>query len=919
MAKSKKAAGSGDLFVEPSGQMRLLDKSAEQQAFERKGPVECLGMKFENEEARRAFFIEKLREKLKDPEFRKIKGFPIGDDDDILALSDPPYYAACPNPFVGEFLKQNGKPYDSSISYSKEPFAADVSEGKNDPIYNAHSYHTKVPHQAIMQYILHYTAPGDVVLDTFCGSGMTGVAAELCGRPDEGLRRAIESSDPSVEWGRRNAVLCDLGPVTSLIAHNYNVPFDVQKEVELAERLLASIEQELGWAFTTSHTGWDSSDRSSKDRKNTKKAAAARGTINFVLWSDVFLCPECSTEIIYWDAAADSEHASVRDEIACPRCRATLRKEDMQRATASVFDPLLQRVSAQRKQVPVLINYSVGKSRFEKHPDDEDFEQLRRTQAIQLAGRVPDQPFMFKGEHWGDTWRAGYHYGFSHAHHFYTQRNLAVLARVWDEAIRTRSPFLQFLFTSTHAWATKMNRLLVSNYFKKRGGVIGQTLSGTMYVSSIAVETNALFRFRLRIESARYTAQSRGVLVTTQSATDLTEVPDKSIDYVFVDPPFGDNLYYAELNFLWEAWPRVYTNIVAEAVVSPSQKKGLQTYLDLMASSFSETYRVLKPGRWMTVEFHNSKNAVWNAIQEAIIRAGFVVADVRTLEKTHKTYKQLTSTNAVKQDLVISAYKPNGGLEARFKLHAGTAEGAWDFVRQHLEHLPRFVEASGKAEVSAERQAFLLFDRMVAFHIQRGATVPVSAAEFYAGLKQKFPERDGMYFLPDQVAEYDRRRLQVKEVAQLSFFVSDERSAIQWLRQELTQEPQTYQQIQPKFLRELHQADHEQLPELRALLQQNFLEDEEHCWYVPDPNKQIDLEKLRERALLKEFGEYKMSKQKRLKVFRTEAIRAGFKAAWASRDYNSIVSVASRLPDDVVQEDQIILMYFDNASMRVGG
>jgi len=74
------------------------------------------------------------------------------------------------------------------VPYNKEPFAADVSEGKNDPIYNAHSYHTKVPHKAIMRYILHYTEPGDVVFDGFCGTGMTGVAAQLCGD-----RKTVES------------------------------------------------------------------------------------------------------------------------------------------------------------------------------------------------------------------------------------------------------------------------------------------------------------------------------------------------------------------------------------------------------------------------------------------------------------------------------------------------------------------------------------------------------------------------------------------------------------------------------------------------------------------------------------------------------------------------------------------------------
>src|SRR6266850_3879777 len=106
-----------------------------------------------------------------------------------------------------------------------------------------------------------------------------------------------------------------------------------------------------------------------------------------------------------------------------------------------------------------------------------------------------------------------------------------------------------------------------------------------------------------------------------------------------------------------------------------------------MRRCFHEYHRVLKPGRWMTVVFSNSSNAVWRAIQEALGTAGFVVADVRTLDKQQGSYRQVTST-AVKQDLVISAYKPNGGLENRFYLEAGTEEGVWDFMRTHLQQLP---------------------------------------------------------------------------------------------------------------------------------------------------------------------------------------------------------------------------------------
>jgi hypothetical protein len=222
--------------------------------------------------------------------------------------------------------------------------------------------------------------------------------------------------------------------------------------------------------------------------------------------------------------------------------------------------------------------------------------------------------------------------------------------------------------------------------------------------------------------------------------------------------------------------------------------------------------------------------------------------------------------------------------------------------------------------VVAERQAHLLFDRMVAFHIQRGATVPLSAAGFYAGLRQRFVERDGMYFLPDQVPEYDRARLAAEGVAQLVLFVSDEKTAIQWLRQQvdpaLGGHPQTYQEIQPQFLRQLHQASHEALPELSEMLEQGFLQDEAGRWYVPDLNRIGDLEKLRQRALLREFAAYTEGRG-RLRPFRSEAVRAGFADAWRRGEYATIVRVAGRLPELVLQEDPDLLMYYDNATLRV--
>ena len=220
-------------------------------------PVECLGIKFPNDEARRAHFLEKLREKLKDSDFRKIEGFPIGDDDDILALSDPPYYTACPNPFIEDFIRsieaQRGKA--PSRKYHKEPFASDVSEGKNDPIYTLHSYHTKVPHRAVMRYILHYTSPGDVVFDGFCGTGMTGVAAQLCGDVSaiKSLGYTVKPSGSVLDehgqvfshLGKRNVILSDLSPFAGSIAAAYNNFSSLRNHVDPLVKLVNEFHDDL--------------------------------------------------------------------------------------------------------------------------------------------------------------------------------------------------------------------------------------------------------------------------------------------------------------------------------------------------------------------------------------------------------------------------------------------------------------------------------------------------------------------------------------------------------------------------------------------------------------------------------------------------------------------------------------------------
>ena len=198
---------------------------------------------------------------------RHIEGFPIAKDEDIIALSNAPYYTACPNPFIEDFLNKYGTPYDEETDdYHREPFAFDVSEGKYNPLYKLHSYPTKVPHKAIMHYIMHYTVPGDVVLDGFCGSGMTGLAAQTCGINQQ---HNLLSRDRDPNIGTRKTILLDLSPTATHIAHNYNSFIDTSKFFEQAENIFADVTKEMSWMNKTAHIPGKTD---------------AYGEINYIVW-----------------------------------------------------------------------------------------------------------------------------------------------------------------------------------------------------------------------------------------------------------------------------------------------------------------------------------------------------------------------------------------------------------------------------------------------------------------------------------------------------------------------------------------------------------------------------------------------------------------------------------------------------------
>lgn len=731
-------------------------------------PIKCLGMSFENEAARRSYFLTQLAHKLQQQDFKNIPGFPNATDEEILALSNPPYYTACPNPWLSDFLEQS---VVTDTNYQREAFVADVTESKNDPIYNAHSYHTKLPYKAITRYILHYTEPGDLVFDGFCGTGMTGVAAQLCAD-----KQTVETltNCKNVKVGARRAILNDLSPAATFLAYNYNTPTNILTFDKQAKTIIQKIKAEYGWMYQTRHSN-------------------ILGDINYVVWSDVFICPNCSSEIVFWNVALDQQLGKLKSKFPCPDCDAELTKRHLDRALVTSFDAAIGKTIKQSKQIPVLINYSVANKRYQKIPDKYDLELLEKIENMQIPYWFP----IIELPEGYNTNQAKSSHGISHVHHFYTKRNLHNLA-YFNSILEDR---IEFILTGILNRSSKMNRIHLKNFFFGGGGWNAGYLKGTLYIPSLSIETSITQQIETRLKSIKTAFQSLNSLphsnIISTGCSSTIAIKNDCIDYIFLDPPFGSNLMYSELNLIWEAWLKVFTNNKTEAIINNKQNKDLEHYSRLMKACFQEAFRILKPGRWMTVVFSNTQITVWQSLKTNIEDAGFIIADIAALDK----------------NVIISAYKAN-----------------------------------------------------------------------------------------EQNSQ------------QLEFIISDEASAIKWLKKFLNQQTSSYQQIQPKFIKSIANCKpHEYLPELKQLLELNFIKSETDHWHIPNPQQAQELEKRREKHLLREFRQYQQ--QKRLKKIRTEALLVGFKQAWKQKDYQTIINIAEKLPEMLLYRNEQLLQFYELAKV----
>lgn len=832
----------------------------------------------------------------------------------VLAMSSPPWHTATVNPFVREWVASASA--EDSEREDPGPYLEDVTGSKTTLQYKAHSYPTKVPPEVIVRLLLHYTKPGDVVLDGFAGSGMTGVAAQLCSTRNSTIDLEFKRRGRTPLWGPRRAVLNDLAPSATFLASGVTLPVDAEAFEEASNRLLERLDDELGWMYKTT-----TSD-------------GLQANIDYTVWSEVFTCPHCAAPVVYYDGAFDQSSGEVREQFPCPTCGATVGKkgpspalERRKTTTRILTGEVIERIELR----PVRIHYRFRSGKTvgagSKVPDEQDLAVLTRIAGLDVSGapraRLPIAD-MTHGSRLAPK-------GFKAVEHLYSDRSLVALSRLWTWTAEEPDPALRralkFWIEQAFWGLSWMNRYQALQQGKLGGSQVNRQMTGVYYISSLISECTP--RYNLEGSNPKRGKKSTlaklwksvpgnaEIRITTGDASSLP-LDDESVDYIFVDPPFGANIPYADLALVIEAWHGVYTAPEREAIVDKARGKGNEEYADLMAACFREFARVLKPGRWMTVEFSNSSNTVWGALQNALGSAGFVIADTRVLDKSQDSYRQATAVNAVKQDLMISCYKPATETTAAIA-SSSAAESVWSFVGEHLTHLPIVEDSGPKLRSVRERNPDRVYHRVVSYYVSSGLPVPMTAGEFYAGLEQHYNERDGMYFRPDQVETYERKKMTFKELEAAELFITDEKSAVAWLRQQLKRKPQTMAEIQPEYLKEVATSGErpDLLPDLRELLEQNFIQQQTGVWAVPDPRKVEHLEQLRTRDLLRTFESY-ASGTGALHRFRGEAVLAGFKVAWAANDYATITKVARRLPQEYLVELPAVLAYVRNATARLG-
>ena len=591
-------------------------------------------------------------------------------------------------------------------------------------------------------------------------------------------------------------------------------------------------------------------------------------TIQYTVWSDVYRCQGfitteaptgrtstrgknagkpvlqkkrvgrgCGHEIVLWNVAVDDPAGNVADSFRCPSCSQEWTKYDLDFVRA----------------VPVFVALDFSgiagrDSRYYRPVSRPEVDRVIQLENQPIEAWYPDEDIYPYRElmSMGVT-----KHGVSRVSDFYTRRNLRALATLWRAASNSDLVIpLRFLITSTFGHIERTTR-----YKFRRGG--NSSLAGLLYIGSITVEDNVMRQLDTKIRQvskglaqlASFRGSSQPLCwVAKGSAENLSWIEDSSVDYIFTDPPFGGNIFYSDASMLYEAWLGDTTDQRQELVYHRRSKqqrekdgyvfKTLDDYAEGMGSAFKEMFRVLKPGRWATVEFNNSDGAVFEAIKDGVRAAGFEIANMLLLDKQQKTFKQLQGAEGIQdvvdKDVLFNLHKPAARSVEKMTDSQDLEHKIADVVREHLQTLPGRITADAGKYSDEHRTTATINSVLMNALIPKGINVERLNLPFIERVCGRFFRRIGQrWYLRGEVVG---NQSAASNLIEQEVLITDEVSAIDWLRHRIRANPVLIGELKPLWMRAtgLLPAEVSQNLVLEDLLSENFWRDKDsNRWREP--------------------------------------------------------------------------------------
>ena len=464
------------------------------------------------------------------------------------------------------------------------------------PVYKMHRYFARRPWSVFNELIRHYSNPGSIVLDPFCGGGVTVV---------EGLRL------------RRKVIGVDLNPMATFITRMEVIDVDLNELKKTFSEIEKAVKEEIQELYLTICP---------KCKKETPA--------EWFEWSYIYECPNCKKEVQLSKAKKLSG-----GKYQCNHCYEIFKVVDAKRIG----------------EIPIRLKVNCEHCGFkgEKKPDDYDFKKVEWIEK-NFERIVKERKLWFPKDRipLGAETRRLTLRNFKYFYEMFTLRNLLALSLIFNHIQTFQKSIdlyhlLCFTFTATLDYSSRISRVVQ--------GQGREITTHTFWTPDLPAENNvwnswckrcsAVIKGKIysQKEIGNYYREAKSFqdlqknetcLLLCQSSTKLP-FPNESIDTIITDPPYGGNVNYAELSDFWAIWiknilglkPDELIDRKEEAVVNKYQNKGIKEYRELMYEIFKECYRVLKPNRWMVMTFHNRNFQIWNAIHLAAHDAGFVLSE----------------------------------------------------------------------------------------------------------------------------------------------------------------------------------------------------------------------------------------------------------------------------------------------------